>query len=112
MIAGLLPALARDLNVGLPAAGQLVTAFSLAYAIGAPVMAVLTAHLERRRLLAVSMAGFSIANLLAAVAPGCWRLGCCWLCPPRVSCQPPADMPPRWVGRSGAAALCPWSPTV
>ena len=36
MIAGLLPALARGLNVGLPAAGHLVTAFSLAYAIGAP----------------------------------------------------------------------------
>src|SRR5947207_1814872 len=69
MIAGLLPALARDLNVGLPAAGHLVTAFSLAYAIGAPVMAVLTARLERRRLLAVAMAGFSIANLLAALAP-------------------------------------------
>jgi DHA1 family inner membrane transport protein len=70
MIAGLLPALARDLNVGLPAAGHLVTAFSLAYAIGAPVMAVLTAGLERRRLLAFAMAGFSIANLLAALAPG------------------------------------------
>jgi predicted MFS family arabinose efflux permease len=70
MIAGLLPALARDLNVGLPAAGHLVMAFSLAYAIGAPVMAVLTAGLERRRLLAVSMAGFSIANLLAALASG------------------------------------------
>jgi predicted MFS family arabinose efflux permease len=55
MIAGLLPALARDLNVGLPAAGHLVTVFSLAYAIGAPVMAVLTAGLERRRLLAVAM---------------------------------------------------------
>ena len=70
MIAGLLPALARDLNVGLPAAGHLVMAFSLAYAFGAPVMAVLTAGLERRRLLAVSMAGFSIANLLAALASG------------------------------------------
>ena len=70
MIAGLLPGLARDLNVGLPAAGHLVTAFSLAYAIGAPVMAVLTAGLERRRLLAFAMAGFSIANLLAALAPG------------------------------------------
>ncbi len=69
MIAGLLPALARDLNVGLPAAGHLVTAFSLAYAIGAPVMAVLTARLERRRLLALAIAGFSIANLLAALAP-------------------------------------------
>jgi MFS transporter, DHA1 family, inner membrane transport protein len=70
MIAGLLPALARDVNVSLPAAGHLVTAFSLAYAMGAPVMAVLTAGLERRRLLAIAMAGFSIANLLAALAPG------------------------------------------
>src|SRR5580692_8191595 len=70
MIAGLLPALARDLDVGLPATGYLVTAFSLAYAIGAPVMAVLTVRLERRRLLAVAMAAFSIANLLAALAPG------------------------------------------
>jgi predicted MFS family arabinose efflux permease len=69
MIAGLLPALARDLDVGLPAAGNLVTAFSLAYAIGAPVMAVLTAGLERRRLLAVAMGGFTVANLLAALAP-------------------------------------------
>jgi predicted MFS family arabinose efflux permease len=70
MIAGLLPTLARDLNVGLPAAGHLVTAFSLAYAIGAPVMAVLTAGLERRRLLAVAMGGFALSNLLAALAPG------------------------------------------
>jgi predicted MFS family arabinose efflux permease len=70
MIAGLLPALARDLNVGIPAAGHLVTAFSLAYAIGAPVMAVLTAGLERRRLLALAMGGFTVANLLAALAPG------------------------------------------
>ncbi len=70
MIAGLLPALARDLNVGLPAAGHLVTAFSLAYAIGAPAMAVSRAGLERRRLLAAAMGGFALANLLAALAPG------------------------------------------
>src|SRR6185437_15922265 len=69
MIAGLLPALARDLKVGLPAAGHLVTAFSIAYAVGAPVMAVLAAGLERRRLLAVAMGGFAVANLLAALAP-------------------------------------------
>ncbi|WP_354100658.1 MULTISPECIES: MFS transporter [unclassified Bradyrhizobium] len=70
MIAGLLPALARDLTVSLPAAGHLITAFSLAYAIGAPVMAVLTAGLERRRVLAISMGGFALSNLLAALAPG------------------------------------------
>jgi predicted MFS family arabinose efflux permease len=70
MIAGLLPALAHDLDVGLPAAGHLVTAFSLAYAIGAPVLAVLTAGLERKRLLAVAIAGFALANVGAALAPG------------------------------------------
>lgn len=70
MIAGLLPTLAHDLGVGLAAAGHLVSAFSLAYAIGAPIMAVLTATLERRRLLAIAMGGFTFANLLAALAPG------------------------------------------
>ena len=70
MIAGLLLAIARDLNVGLPAAGHLVTAFSLAYAVGAPVIAVLTAALERRRLLAISMGSFILGNVLAALAPG------------------------------------------
>jgi predicted MFS family arabinose efflux permease len=70
MIAGLLPAMARDLNVSLPAAGHLVTAFSLAYAIGAPAMAVLTARLERRRLLAVAMGSFALANVVAALASG------------------------------------------
>ncbi|WP_334273104.1 MFS transporter [Bradyrhizobium symbiodeficiens] len=70
MIAGLLPALAQDLNVSLSATGHLVTAFSVAYAVGAPIMAVLTAHLERRRVLAIAIASFSVANLLAAMAPG------------------------------------------
>jgi predicted MFS family arabinose efflux permease len=70
MIAGLLPTLARDLDVGLPAAGHLVTAFALAYALGAPVLAVLTAGLERKRLLAIAMGGFALANLSAALAPG------------------------------------------
>jgi len=69
MIAGLLPALAHDLNVGLLAAGNLVTAFSLVYAIGAPVMAAVTAGLERRRVLALAMDSFALANLLAALAP-------------------------------------------
>src|ERR1700754_1784313 len=64
MIAGLLPALARDLNVSLSSVGYLITAFSLVYAIGAPLMAVLTARLERRRLLVIAMAAFTLANLL------------------------------------------------
>jgi DHA1 family inner membrane transport protein len=69
MIAGLLPDLARDLNVGLPAVGHLVTAFSFAYALGAPVIAVLTASFERRSLLVVAMLCFGFGNALAAVTP-------------------------------------------
>ncbi|WP_283808819.1 MFS transporter [Bradyrhizobium canariense] len=69
MIAGLLPDLARDLNVGLPAAGHLVTVFSCAYALGAPVIAVLTASLERRSLLAAAMLCFGLANVFAAMTP-------------------------------------------
>jgi predicted MFS family arabinose efflux permease len=114
MIAGLLSALARDLNVGLPAAGHLVTAFSLAYAIGAPVMAVLTAGLERRRLLAAAISGFTLANLLAALTPGYFGLlaaRCCWRFPPPPSCERLADTPRHWVDRSDMAALCRWSIT-
>jgi predicted MFS family arabinose efflux permease len=70
MIAGLLPALVHDLNVGLPAAGNLVTAFSLAYAIGTPIIAVFTAGLERHRVLLFAMGGFTLAAVLAALAPG------------------------------------------
>jgi len=70
MIAGLLPSLSRDFNVSLSAVGNLVTAFSFTYAIGAPIMAVLTAELERRRLLAIAIGSFALANLLAAMAPG------------------------------------------
>jgi hypothetical protein len=70
MIVSLLPAVTRDLNVGLPVVVHLVTTFSLAYNISALVMAVLISGLERRRLLALAMAGFSISDLLAALAPG------------------------------------------
>jgi len=70
VIAGILPALAHDLGVGIPAAGQLVTAFALTYAVGAPLLATLTGAVPRRRLLTASMSGFALANLLAALAPG------------------------------------------
>ncbi len=70
MIAGVLSALARDLCVGLPAAGHLVTAFSSLTPSVPLWMAVLTAGPERRRLLAFAMAGFCVSNLLAALAPG------------------------------------------
>lgn len=70
VIAGLLPRLSADLDVTEAAAGQLVTGYALVYGLGAPVLAVLAAHLPRRRVLVVGTALFTMANLLMAVAPG------------------------------------------
>ncbi|WP_428815103.1 MFS transporter [Streptomyces albus subsp. chlorinus] len=69
VIAGVLPELSRDLSVSPGAAGQLVTAFSVTVAIAAPVAAVATARLPRRRVLAVAAAVFTAANALAAATP-------------------------------------------
>lgn len=64
MIAGILPALARDFNVSLSAAGQLVTIFSLVYAIGSPVLATLTRRWDRKRVLIAAILVSAAAALL------------------------------------------------
>ncbi|HEY6934385.1 MAG TPA: MFS transporter [Marmoricola sp.] len=69
VISGVLPRIQHDLGVGLGAAGQLITLFSVTYALGAPVMAVLTARWGRRNLLLLAMTAFVAANLVAAAAP-------------------------------------------
>lgn len=68
VIVGLLPDLASDLHVSVPLAGQLITAFALAYAFGSPLLAVATAQMERKRLLLVSLAAFAVFNVGAALA--------------------------------------------
>lgn len=72
MIAGLLPALARDLEVSVSAAGQLVTVFSLAYAFGSPILATLTGKAERRKLLSGAMLLFAVGNALCGLANVYW----------------------------------------
>lgn len=68
VIAGILPELARDLAVSEGMAGQLVTVFSLTVAIAAPVLAVLLASLDRKRLILAALLVFACANLVAAFA--------------------------------------------
>jgi len=67
-IAGLLPEVAADVGVSVAVAGQLITAFSLAFAIGSPLLAVATGGWERKRLLISSIVIFGLFNLLAASA--------------------------------------------
>ena len=45
---GLLPDVANDLNVSIPTAGHLVSAYALGVVIGAPLLAAVTARLSRR----------------------------------------------------------------
>jgi predicted MFS family arabinose efflux permease len=68
MIAPLLPDLARDLSVSLVTAGQLVTVFSLTYALSSPVLTAITGDVDRRRLLIGSMLAFAAANFVACSA--------------------------------------------
>lgn len=70
MVAGLLPALAADLQVSAMRAGQLVLLFALSYAIGSPPMAALCARFGRRPLLIASLAAFSSLTLAASMAQG------------------------------------------
>ena len=74
MIAAILPAIARDLAVGVAAIGQLVTIFALAYGLSSPILTTLTGSINRRRLLIFSMTAFSVVNLMAAATPGYWYL--------------------------------------
>jgi predicted MFS family arabinose efflux permease len=69
VIAGLLTELAADLQVSIGAAGQLITVFALAFALGAPVMAVVLDPYPRRRVILTALAFFAVANVAAAVAP-------------------------------------------
>ena len=69
VIGGVLPAVARSLGVSTSSAGLLVTAFAVAYALGAPILAVAGARLARRTLLVSALAVFVAANVLAAAAP-------------------------------------------
>ncbi|WP_232697213.1 MFS transporter [Brevibacillus daliensis] len=67
VIAGILPSIADDMNVSIAVAGQLVTAFAIAYAIGAPVLGTITINMPLKALLVLSMLVFTIANGLSII---------------------------------------------
>ncbi|WP_326796589.1 MFS transporter [Streptomyces sp. NBC_01808] len=69
VLAGLLPAIADDLDVSTPAAGQLVTAFALTLAVAAPVLSWLLSPLDRRKALQLALIAFVVGNVLTAVSP-------------------------------------------
>jgi DHA1 family inner membrane transport protein len=74
VIMGLLPNVARDLAVSIPAAGMLVSGYALGVTIGAPILAIVTAKMPRKKALMGLIGVFIVGNLLCALAPNYWVL--------------------------------------
>lgn len=68
IVAGILPAIASGLGTSVAVAGQLVTIYGLALAIGAPLLAMATGRIERRPLMLGGLGVFVLACLAGAFA--------------------------------------------
>ena len=64
LVMGMLDLISADLAVSIPAAGALVTAFALGMAFGGPLLALVTAHVDRRAVLVGAVAAFALLNLM------------------------------------------------
>ena len=71
---GLLPVIADGVNVSIPTAGMLVSAYAIGVMIGAPLMTLALTRWSRRAALIGLMAIFTLGNLLSALAPEYWTL--------------------------------------
>ncbi|OZB98263.1 MFS transporter [Paenibacillus sp. XY044] len=70
IVSGILDKIADTMGISLVAAGQLITVFSLTYAIATPVLMALTARWDRRGLMITALGIFVAANILSFVLPG------------------------------------------
>jgi DHA1 family inner membrane transport protein len=67
---GLLPVIAQGVNVDIPKAGMLVSAYAIGVMVGAPVMTLLFSRFGKRAALMSLMLIFTAGNLMSAFAPG------------------------------------------
>ena len=69
-VAGLLNEIRSSLSVSVSTAGHLISASALLVCLGAPLLAMLVARWDRRRLLVGSLVWYALFHGLAALAPG------------------------------------------
>jgi predicted MFS family arabinose efflux permease len=81
IIVGLLPAIARDLDVSIPQAGLLVTLFAFTVAAFGPFLTAYFSRFERRKLFISVLILFGLANAVAALAPNIWVMAFARLVP-------------------------------
>ncbi|WP_379147089.1 MFS transporter [Paenibacillus sp. sgz500992] len=70
ILSGILDKVSLSFGVSLASAGQLITIFSLVYALCTPVLMALTASMDRRKLIVSALGVFVVSNILAFVLPG------------------------------------------
>lgn len=70
IFAGLLPLIASDTGVTISQAGYLISAYSLSYAVGTPILSAITGAMNRRLVIVLAMAAFVAGNLIAAGSDG------------------------------------------
>jgi MFS transporter, DHA1 family, inner membrane transport protein len=68
VIAGILPQIAGDLGVSVPAVGLLVSGYALTVVLGGPLVTLLTGRTPRKALVLGLIGVFVLGNLIAAVA--------------------------------------------
>jgi DHA1 family inner membrane transport protein len=68
LVAGLLPQMARGLEVSVAQTGLLVSVFAFGIAVGAPAMTILTLRLPRRATLTLALLLFAVGQLVIAVS--------------------------------------------
>lgn len=74
IVSGILYAIADDLHISLALAGQLITAYSLAFAIGTPFLVSLTSRINRKKLLLGSLLLFIVGSLASYASSHVWLL--------------------------------------
>ena len=67
--AGVVNDVSRDLKVGVPVAGQLITVAAVVLALASPLLAALVAGFDRRRLLTIALVWYAVGHALCALMP-------------------------------------------
>ncbi|MDO8953300.1 MAG: MFS transporter [Gammaproteobacteria bacterium] len=68
VIMGILPEVGQSLHVSIPQAGLLVSFYALGVAVGAPILAILTKNLSRKKALLALMLIFIVGNICCALS--------------------------------------------
>ncbi|MFE5617250.1 Cmx/CmrA family chloramphenicol efflux MFS transporter [Streptomyces sp. NPDC056470] len=69
MLSGLVQPIADDMNVSIPSAGLLISAFAIGMVVGAPLLAVATLRLPRKTTLIALITVFGLGQVAGALAP-------------------------------------------